>query len=279
MSQQNSQPTDLPTSSQMLGVEISPNSLMIEAMGLASDKTTESVYFAEKIGGLTEQLKLTKEEIAKLSEKIDELEKNEHQRRETIRLLEATLEKLQKDLETVREEKEQLKSEFSKRDKILEEKLDNLTRDFEAVKNENKNLKLHLGKIQEEMHRKETRLALGQVAWILEAEIWKIVLPDVKMGTTRILYSMDEWLAENSTTEDGQAAQERWKELKLKLKWNDHIHRSALKILKSLRIKDAHPTDVDLNEASKQLQEGDYVALYQKKRCQQIIDMIKVAQS
>ena len=65
--------------------------------------------------------------------------------------------------------------------------MDNLTRDFEAVKNENKNLKLHLGKIQEEMHRKETRLALGQVAWILEAEIWKIVLPDVKMGTTRIL--------------------------------------------------------------------------------------------
>ena len=279
MSRQNSQPTDLSTSSQMLGVEISPNSLMIEAMGLASDKTTESVYFAEKIGGLTEQLKLTKEEIAKLSEKIDELEKNEHQRRETIRLLEATLEKLQKDLETVREEKEQLKSEFSKGNKILEGKLDNLTRDFEAVKNENKNLKLHLGKIQEEMHRKETRLALGQVAWILEAEIWKIVLPDVKMGTTRILYSMDEWLADNSTTEDGQAAQERWKELKLKLKWNYRKHKSALKLLKSLRINDAHPTDVDLKEASKQLQEGDYVALYQKKRCQQIIDMIKVAQS
>lgn len=255
---------------------------------------------------LKEKLKTFKKENVTMRGKIGELEKNDRQQIETIRSLEQAQEKLQKELETVKDAKDKLRIELeektsksSKENEILREKLHNLTKEFDAQKNENRDLKRNVAKLTSEisfmkgeneklkndveelkekcnkMDRKETRLALGQVSYILEEEIWKIVLPKIDSGKTGLLYSMERWLKRNSQTGDGKAAQQRWDTLKIKLNWNECEHKPALKLLKDLRVGDAHPADVDLGEASKQLKEGEYIPEPERDFCQQIIGMIE----
>ena len=170
----------------------------------------------------------------------------------------------------------------STKNEVLVKNLKTLTKDFEAVKAENKELKIKLEELTktcERLENKERRLAIGQVAWLLEKEIWKGVLPDEEPGTVAIFKSMEDWLEENKSNDEGTAAQKRWDDLKLKLNWNDNNHRRALKLLKRLRNDDAHPTDVDLEVARQQLKEGNYVTRWQKKSCTEIIDMIKTARN
>jgi SMC interacting uncharacterized protein involved in chromosome segregation len=258
---------------------------------------------------LHEKLKTFKKDNAAMVQKIGSQEK-------TIRALESSQEKLHKELENVKEAKEQLQIEIgqiSTENEILTKKLEALTKDFEAVENENKELKRRLEeistsnnslrqdvdsmkeenrqlkeevgnlkagykKMNEKLECKETRLALGQVAWLLEAEIWKAVLPNQKMGYTGILYSMKRWLEKNSTeSEEGEAAQKRWDDLKRTLNWKEKDHDGALKCLKKLRMEDAHPENVDLEVARRQLIEGNHVADLDKKDCEDIIDMVVIA--
>ena len=261
----------------------------------------------EENENMKEKLKIFKKANVTMSGKIGELEKNNRQQIETIRSLKQAQEKLQKELETVKDAKDKLRIELeektsksSKENEILREKLHNLTKVLEAVENENKDLKRNMAKLtselsfmkgenealkndveelKEERNRKETRLALGQISWILEEEIWKIVIPNIKSGKTGLLYSMERWLKRNSQTGDGKAAQQRWDQLKIKLNWIECDHKSALKLLKDLRVGDAHPTDVDLGEASKQLKEGEYIAEPERDFCQQIIGMIETIRS
>lgn len=218
--------------------------------------------------------------------------------------------KLQEELEKVKTDKDLLRSEIEEKTskctgeyQILAEKFEALIKVFEDVKKENSELKRRLkqltmlekenqvlkdemgnlkadhDKLREKLECKETRLALGQVAWLLEAEIWEAVLPDERMGTTAIFKSMERWLKKNSSSPEGKAAQKRWDDLKDKMKWDDDDHRFALSLLKKLRIKDAHPEPVDLEEARIQLKEGNYVAAPNKKSCEEIIDMIKIARN
>lgn len=263
---------------------------------------------------LREKLKTFKKENAAMNHKIDALESQNKEQMETIRTLETAHEKVQKDLEAVKKAKDKLRieveekiSKVSKENEILTERLEALTKDFDAVENENKELKRNLeqlrsdnalahqeyeklkddmgklrkehAEIREKLDCKEIRLSLGQVAWILEAEIWTNVLPKMKMGKTGILFGMEKWLKKNAKIEEGKAAQTRWDKLKAELKWDDDEHKEALKILKELRLGDAHPNDVDLEEARKQLEEGDYVGDVFKESCQEIIEMITKARS
>ena len=85
---------------------------------------------------------------------------------------------------------------------------------------------------------------------------------------------MKYWLTKNSSNDKGKEAQERWKVLKAKLKWDEDDHQLALSLLKKIRIKDAHPEPVDLEEARKQLREGDYISDLYKTSCEEIIDML-----
>jgi chromosome segregation ATPase len=257
---------------------------------------------------LREKLKTFKKDNAAMNQKIGSQEK-------TIRALESSQEKLQKELENVKKAKEQLRTEIgqiSSENETLTKKWEALTKDFEAVENENNvlkhrleeltnsnnslkqtvdsikqenqelkgemgNLKAEQKKINEKLECKETRLALGQVAWLLEAEIWKAVLPDEKMGKTGILKSMKRWLKKNSTKSEGEAAQKRWNDLKRTLNWDEDDHNGAMKCLKGLRMEDAHPENVDLEVARKQLIEGNYVADLDKRNCEDIIDMVVTA--
>ena len=267
---------------------------------------------SEKISGLRdennklkEKLKTFKKDNTAMNQKIDDLRNYNQTQGETILALESSQEKLQKELESVKEEKEQLRieieekiSKFSTENNTLTQKWEELTKEFEAVENENKelkqtvdsikeenqqlknemgNLKAEHKKICEKLECKEARLVLGQIAWLLEAEIWKVVLPDERMGKTGILKSMERWLKKNSSKPEGKAAQKRWDDLKGKLNWNEDDHKWALSHLKKLRIVDAHPEPVDLEEARKQLNEGDYVADTDKDVCEEIIDMIATA--
>ena len=260
----------------------------------------QNVSMNEKIGALENQNNKQAEIIRTLEVAQEKLQRD--------------LETMKKAKDKLRIEVEEKNSKFSKENEILNESLEALTKELETVENENKDLKRNLedltndnkflkdevssihkenvqlkhdmgelrkdyDDIRERLERKETRLALGQVAWLLEAEIWKYVLPDQKMGTTRILYSMERWLKKNSKSVKGKAAQERWDILKSKLNWDEEDHKQALKILKDLRVDDAHPKDVDLGEARKQLTEGNYIAECDKKICQEIIDMIPKAKS
>ena len=265
-----------------------------EKLRVTSEKNTE----------LRGKLKDVKKQNALMNEKIGALESQSKRQKETIRALGAAQEKLQRNLETVKKAKDKLRIEVEEAltkelvtvengNKDLKRNLEDLTNDNKFLKDEvssihkeNVQLKHDMGElrkdyddIRERLERKETRLALGQVAWLLEAEIWKYVLPDQKMGKTRILNSMERWLKRNSGSVEGKAAQERWDILKSKLNWDEEDHKLALKILKDLRVEDAHPKDVDLVEATKQLTEGDYIAECDKKICQEVIDMIPKAKS
>ncbi|CAB3981125.1 Hypothetical predicted protein [Paramuricea clavata] len=274
--------------------------------GLEIGKISEKLdHLSEENKKLREKLKKFKEDNAALNQTIGSLQDRNQKQEETIRDLESFQEKLQKDLENVKKEKEQLRIEFSEKNETLTEQLEALTKDFEAVENENKELKRSLEelttsnnslkqdinsikkemgnlkaghkKICEKLECKEARLALGQIAWLLEAEIWKAVLPDKTMGKTGILFSMKRWLKKNTSSPEVIAAQKRWDDLKRTLKWDEDDHTDALKCLKELRKEDAHPENVDLEVARKQLIEGNHVAEMDKKTCEDIIDMIVTA--
>lgn len=248
-----------------------------------------------------------------MNEKIGSLQDHNQKQEETIRALESSLEKLQKELENVNKAKERQgieieeKTSTTKNEILTVEKLEAPTKEFEADENENKELKRSLEeltksknslreenqqlkdemgnlkeehkKIREKLECKETRLAFGQVAWLLEVAIWKVVLPDQKMGYTHILKSMERWLEKNSRTPEGKAAQKRWDDLKEKLNWVEEEHKYALRQLKELRREDAHPGSIDLEVARKQLNEGEYVDDVDKETCEQIIDMVLTAKS
>ena len=267
---------------------------------------------SEKISGLREEnsklkekLKTFKKDNAAMNQKIDTLQNHNKKQEETILALESSQEKLKKELEDVKKAKEQLRIEiegkifkFSAENNALTKKWDDLTKEFEAVESENKelketvdlikqenqqlkdemgDLKVEHKKICEKLERKETRLVLGQVAWLLEAEIWKAVLPNERMGKTAILKSMERWLTKNSSRPEGEAAQNRWDNLKRELSWHDRDHKFAIKLLKDLRVRDAHPEPVDLEEARKQLKDGEYVADTEKDLCEEIINMVSTA--
>ena len=194
------------------------------------------------------------------------------------------LDALRKELEEVENENKELKrslEELTNSNHSLQQEVDSIKEESQQIREENQQLKEEFGslkmehrQIREKLGCKETRLALGQVAWLLEAEIWKAVLPSKKMGKTGILLSMEKWLRRNSSKQEGKEAQKRWDELKEKLNWDEDDHPYGLQQLKDLRKEDAHPGRIDLEEARYQLKEGDYLADTDKEVCEQIINMV-----
>ena len=194
------------------------------------------------------------------------------------------LDTLTKELEEVENENKNLQrslEELTNSNNALKEEVDSIREENQQIKEENRqlhnefgNLKAEHQDIRKKLKEKEERLALGQVAWLLEVEIWKAVLPNQKMGYTGILRSMKQWLKRNASKPEGQEAQKRWDNLKEKLNWNEEDHIHGLKQLKDLRNEDAHPRVVDLEVARRQLKEGNYLADADKEVCEQIIDMV-----
>jgi DNA repair exonuclease SbcCD ATPase subunit len=292
-------------------VKIMPSLFFAKEIGEISGKTDA---LGDENNKLREKIRALKRENDALKQKVEAMECQNHKQGETIRNLESSHDKLQKELEKVKTEKdllrveiEQITAKTSIENRMVKEEFSALAKEFEAVENENKelkrkleeltntvnsiseenkqlkgemgNLKAENKQIREKLECKETRLVLGQVAWLLEAEIWKAVLPDQTMGRTGILKSMERWLRRNSSTSEGKAAQKRWDDLKGKLNWDEEDHKWALSHLKKLRHADAHPVNVDLEVARKQLKEGDYVAATDKETCEEIIDMVVTAKN
>ena len=229
---------------------------------------------------LQKRIKALENEIDDLKKRIRELEsqmrkdlKSQKQTSETFRTLKSSYDQLQKEFEKIKTERDQL--QFSTKNEVLTKKLETLTEELEEVKKENSKLKRRL----EELEKKETRLGIGQVAWILENEIWKAVLPHITAGKVAILKSMEDWLKRNKRSAEGIAAQKRWDDLKLKLNWNDDDHKGALKLIKSIRNEVAHPSDVYLEEARQQFIEGNYVTYWQENSCMQIFDMVEIVRN
>ena len=199
-------------------------------------------------------------------------------------ILTEKLESLTSEFEAVESENKELKRNLEEltyrlaseidRNNSLKQTVDSISEENQQLKDEFANLKAEHQEIRKTLECKETKLALGQVAWLLEMEIWKAVLPNQKMGTTGILRSMKQWLKRNSSKPEGKEAQKRWDELKAKLNWDEEDHKHGLKQLKGIRNEEAHPDPVDLDLARKQLKEGDYVADTDKEICEEIIDMV-----
>ena len=157
--------------------------------------------------------------------------------------------------------------------KELKRSLEQTREENQQFKIDNKEIWQEIRQIKEELKSKNTRLVLGQVAYNLEAEIWKFVLPNEKMDNTRIFLSMKEWLNKHSKSREGEEAQNRWENLQVELGWNEQRHQSGLRQLKYLRTEDVHPT-VDLQEARKELREGGYIKGAENKNrqsCQYIV--------
>ena len=265
----------------------------------------------EKLKKFKENSAAMNEKIGSLQGHNQKQEKTIRALESSLEKVQRELENVKKAKEQLRIEIEEKTSTFSTKNTILTEKLEALKNDLEAVEKENKELKRSLEEltnsnnsleqtvglikeenqqlkddmgylkaehkeIREKLECKEARLALGQVAWLLEEEIGKAVLPGKNMGKTGILNSIKHWL-KNSKSSEVKAAQERWVDLQVKLKWNDDKHTYALQCLRELRKDDAHPGNVDLEEARKQLNEGDHVAVMDKEKCAEIIEMVVTA--
>ena len=237
----------------------------------------------------------TRDQNNKLQEEINELEKGIEKKSiqendgtktsppcEIIRALQSSIHKLL-------EENNQLRNQDEKRRKqieALQRKVTKLTNEFLSEQTKSKKSQKEIAKskkllqemakkhqqIKEKLKDMETKLALGQVAWSLEKEIWKFVLPSKKMGKTGIFQCMERWLLENSSRPEGQKAKERWEKLKGELKWNDSKHRFGLHLLKEVRSEEAHPKEFDVEEARKELKH--HIADPFQKRCKEIIDMV-----
>ena len=241
---------------------------------MASSSTTEETgEKAEKRQKFDDETMLRKR-IKALENEIDDLKKRIHD----LESPNQKHDKIEKELEKIKTERDRLQTEIellSTKNDVLTKKLETLTKELEKVTKELEKVT----KTCERLEKMESRLALGQVAWLLEKEISKAVLPDKKMGTVRIFDSMEEWLEENKLSAEGIAAQKRWDDLKIKLKWkeiswNKKHHRKALYLLKNVRKVDAHPK-VDLEVARQQLTEGGHVAEWQIESCMDIIDMLE----
>ena len=120
--------------------------------------------------------------------------------------------------------------------------------EIKHLKQHNEYLEQELGKIKEKLDGMEARLTLSQIAWSLESEIWKNVLPGEEMVKTCILYTMKQFLNDGDDDET-EAARRRWYTLQTKMDWKENRHKEALQVLKDLRIDDAHSKKVDLEEA------------------------------
>ena len=251
-----------------------------------------TVNLQEELQKVTTASNTSRDQNDNLQDKINELEKEMEKKSmqennattsqnqilgETSHVAQSSTNQLWKELQEIKKENNQLRKDIKK----LQCNVTKLTNKFLSVTKSNKSLKKTVRKhqqIEKKLKEMETRLALGQVAWCLEKEIWKAVLPNEEMGRTCIFQSMEQWLLENSSLSEGQEAEQRWKDLQDKLGWKDSIHRYGLKLLKEVRSSDAHPENVDLKEAKKQLKEGDYIPGPFKKRCEEIIDMVINAQ-
>ena len=161
-------------------------------------------------------------------------------------------------------------------DSSLKETVNSIKEEIQQFENDNQQIKNDNQHIKHDLKCKETRLALGQVAYRLEAEIWIFVLPNEEMGYTGMFRSMKEWLNEHSSLPEGKEAQKRWDDLKRKLNWNERRHKHGLKLLKLLSTKDAFPENVNPEAARKELKEGRYIAGPYKKNCEEIIDMLLI---
>ena len=301
LNQQQSDPLT-PTSNQYVAVREEGMPQFMASVHFSSKEMGEMSERINSLGvknnELRDKLKTFKKDNEAMNQKIGSLQNRNQKQEETIHDLESSQEKLQKELENVKAAKEQLRIEFDKKtselstkNEKLTKKLEDMTKKFEAVEKENKELKRSLEElknsndslkktvdsISEKLEKKEARLQLGQVAWLMEAEIWKAVMLDEEMGYSGVLRSMNYWLIENCSSPEGKEAQKRWDNLKGKLNWNEKKHRWALKQLKELRLEDAHPRDVDLEDARKELKEGKHFARRDKKTCEEIIDMIITA--
>ena len=256
----------------------------------------------QKIGSQEKTIRALESSQEKLQKELENVKKAKERLRIEIEektstfstkndILTEKLEALTKEFEAVENENKDLKrslEELTNSNNSLKQTVDSMKKEnqqmVDSIKEENQQLKDEMGylkaeqkEIRDTLECKETRLALGQVAWLLEEEIGKAVRPGKNMGKTGILYSMERWLEKNSKNPEGKAAQKRWDDLKEKLNWVEKDHIYALGQLKELRKKDAHPENVDLEEARKQLNEGDHVADADKEICEEIIDMVVTA--
>ena len=216
---------------------------------------------------LTEKLEAVESENKELKRSLEELENKLASEIESNNSLQQTVDSIKEENQQIKDENKQIKDE----NKQINEKITELMKDNQDIKDENQ-------RINNKLKNKETRLALGQVAYRLEAEIWRVVLPNEEMGYTGIFRSMIEWLDEHSSSPEGKKAQKRWDDLKLKLNWNEKRHKYGLKVLKGLRTKDAHPENVEPEAARKELKEGGHIAGSDKKKCEEIIDMLIIVQ-
>ena len=246
-----------------------PSSLESKETDEKAEKTQE---FDDENKRFQEKIKALEKEIDTLKKKIDDMKSQNQEQAKTIRSLQSSYKKIERDKVQLQTEIDKMSKKYSTENETLNKRLKTLTNDFNELKEKHK----ELIEICDEYKDKETKLDLGQVAYEFEAEIWKVVLPNKKSGKSGIFQSMIEWLEEHKSSEEGKKAQEKWDEWKGKLKWNDKKHRRALKCLKELRHNIAHPSNVDLELARQELIQGEYFADSLQNSCTEIIGMIEI---
>ena len=116
----------------------------------------------------------------------------------------------------------------------LQSKVNDIESQIKKLELKNKELKLK----NKEHREKESKIALGQVAWLFERSLAMFVLPeDVKYGKIDAESFMYEWLEENKESDEGQEGKRLYNHALSLQKANKKLHKikSAKTQLKDIR--------------------------------------------
>ena len=193
---------------------------------------------AEAVETATQESQQIKESNSSLQLTIDSIKEENQQIKESNNSLQQTVDSIKEENQQIKDEQKQIKDE----QKQIKDEQKQIKDEQKQIKDEQKQIKDEQKQINEKIRElmkdnqdikdEHQRLALGQVAYRVEAEIWKVVLPNEEVGYTGIFRSMIEWLDENVSSLEGKKAQQRWNDLKRKLNWNEKRHKYSLKVLK-----------------------------------------------
>ena len=126
------------------------------------------------------------------------------------------------------------KKELEKNIKHLEEKI---TEQDDKIKD----LEAKLAATQTELGKLKNGLQTGQLSFDFEKDLATyIYLEGKKIGSRKIFTTMKKWLEDKKGTQQGDAANKKWDDLKTEFSWSDEHERVFFQLLKYRR-KFAHP--------------------------------------
>ena len=131
-----------------------------------------------------------------------------------------------------------------------------------------KDIEAKLSVTQRELDKLKNSLQTGQLSFDFERDLAKYVYPEgKKLGSRKIFTTMKKWLEDKRGTQQGDAANKKWDDLKKEFSWSDEHEKVFFKLLEC-RKEFAHPA----RDAAEMQIPDDFQFTDEEKRCIKTID-------